>query len=143
MKDRLLQSNPVLEVTLEAAALDLDIESYQQHSHFPAEGMGAAGPPGHGCAERIMYAGNTGSRHLGRSFALHSQGNPSWLPSHRSGCLLLNSLGPPGRFWSRSGVGRGKSVGATQFAKPQADTSAALTTERDICGCVFWCCGVL
>lgn len=44
VKDRLLQSNPVLEVTLEPAAWKLDIESYQQHSHFPAEGVGAAGP---------------------------------------------------------------------------------------------------
>ena len=47
VKDRLLQSNPVLEVTLEPAARKLDVESYQQHSYFPAEGTGAAGSPRH------------------------------------------------------------------------------------------------
>lgn len=45
VKDRLLQSNPVLEVTLERAARELDIESHQQCSHFPVKGVWAAGAP--------------------------------------------------------------------------------------------------
>lgn len=131
VKDRLLQSNPVLEVSLESAALELDIESGQQYSHFPIEGVEAAGP----CWVWLSCLCPVDSISWERRWADHqycTQGNPSVLPSQRNGHLLPTALGPFMSTRNSSGVTRlqeksiwsGKSPGVLpKLAKPEIDTS--------------------